>query len=151
MPGRRQLTNAGALLKPAGHITNQGTKVDNLKSAVLKRLVGAAPVFNPKYLDRTKNSVPPWKMLRAIWLVKPRLMLFLMQWCGPGEPRDLPKNFLEAGQGSGRSPAAPIGARRALRFSTSSARRYRNPAPLVYRPAPGTAGCAALAILPLRP
>jgi transposase len=25
--------------------------VDNLKSAVLKRIVGAAPVFNPKYLD----------------------------------------------------------------------------------------------------
>ncbi|MBK7277538.1 MAG: transposase [Betaproteobacteria bacterium] len=25
--------------------------IDNLKSAVLKRLVGAAPVFNPKYLD----------------------------------------------------------------------------------------------------
>lgn len=25
--------------------------VDNLKSAVLKRIVGQAPVFNPKYLD----------------------------------------------------------------------------------------------------
>jgi transposase len=25
--------------------------VDNLKSAVLKRIVGTAPVFNPKYLD----------------------------------------------------------------------------------------------------
>ncbi|MEM5353440.1 hypothetical protein VOI32_35590 [Paraburkholderia caribensis] len=26
-------------------------KVDNLKSAVLQRLVGQAPVFNPRYLD----------------------------------------------------------------------------------------------------
>jgi len=25
--------------------------VDNLKSAVLKRIIGQAPVFNPKYLD----------------------------------------------------------------------------------------------------
>ena len=29
--------------------------VDNLKSAVLKRLVGAAPVFNPKYLDFSRH------------------------------------------------------------------------------------------------
>lgn len=29
--------------------------VDNLKSAVLKRLVGAAPVFNPKYLDSSRH------------------------------------------------------------------------------------------------
>ena len=29
--------------------------VDNLKSAVLKRLVGAAPVFNPKYLDFSRD------------------------------------------------------------------------------------------------
>ena len=29
--------------------------VDNLKSAVLQRLVGAAPVFNPKYLDFSKH------------------------------------------------------------------------------------------------
>ena len=29
--------------------------VDNLKSAVLQRLVGAAPVFNPKYLDFSRH------------------------------------------------------------------------------------------------
>jgi transposase len=29
--------------------------IDNLKSAVLKRLVGAAPVFNPKYLDFSRH------------------------------------------------------------------------------------------------
>ena len=29
--------------------------VDNLKSAVLQRLVGLAPVFNPKYLDFSKH------------------------------------------------------------------------------------------------
>ena len=29
--------------------------VDNLKSAVLKRLVGTAPVFNPKYLDFSRH------------------------------------------------------------------------------------------------
>ena len=29
--------------------------VDNLKSAVLRRLVGAAPVFNPKYLDFSRH------------------------------------------------------------------------------------------------
>ena len=29
--------------------------VDNLKSAVLKRLVGAAPVFNPRYLDFSRH------------------------------------------------------------------------------------------------
>jgi transposase len=29
--------------------------IDNLKSAVLQRLVGAAPVFNPKYLDFSKH------------------------------------------------------------------------------------------------
>ena len=29
--------------------------VDNLKSAVLKRLVGAAPIFNPKYLDFSRH------------------------------------------------------------------------------------------------
>ena len=29
--------------------------VDNLKSAVLKRLVGAAPVFNPRYLDFARH------------------------------------------------------------------------------------------------
>ena len=29
--------------------------VDNLKSAVLKRLVGEAPVFNPKYLDVSRH------------------------------------------------------------------------------------------------
>ena len=29
--------------------------VDNLKSAVLERLVGAAPVFNPKYLDFSRH------------------------------------------------------------------------------------------------
>jgi len=28
---------------------------DNLKSAVLQRLVGAAPVFNPKYLDFSRH------------------------------------------------------------------------------------------------
>src|SRR3989442_7606641 len=30
--------------------------VDNLKSAVLKRAVGEAPVFNPKYLDFAHHS-----------------------------------------------------------------------------------------------
>ncbi len=30
--------------------------VDNLKSAVLKRIVGKAPVFNPKYLDFAKHA-----------------------------------------------------------------------------------------------
>jgi transposase len=29
--------------------------VDNLKSAVLRRLVGSAPVFNPKYLDFSRH------------------------------------------------------------------------------------------------
>ena len=29
--------------------------VDNLKSAVLKRIVGKAPIFNPKYLDFTNH------------------------------------------------------------------------------------------------
>ncbi len=29
--------------------------VDNLKSAVLQRLIGAAPVFNPKYLDFSRH------------------------------------------------------------------------------------------------
>jgi len=29
--------------------------VDNLKSAVIQRLVGAAPVFNPKYLDFSRH------------------------------------------------------------------------------------------------
>ncbi len=29
--------------------------IDNLKSAVLKRLVGPAPVFNPKYLDFSRH------------------------------------------------------------------------------------------------
>ena len=29
--------------------------VDNLKSAVLQRLVGEAPVFNPKYLDFSRH------------------------------------------------------------------------------------------------
>ena len=33
-----------------GSVPNR-VMVDNLKSAVLKRIVGAAPVFNPKYLD----------------------------------------------------------------------------------------------------
>ncbi len=33
----------------------QRLMVDNLKSAVLKRLVGAAPVFNPKYLDFSRH------------------------------------------------------------------------------------------------
>jgi len=31
--------------------------VDNLKSAVLQRLVGEAPVFNPRYLDAARG---PW-------------------------------------------------------------------------------------------
>jgi hypothetical protein len=38
----------GALLIPR-------LMVDNLKSAVLKRLVGQAPVFNPKYLDFSRH------------------------------------------------------------------------------------------------
>jgi transposase len=29
--------------------------VDNLKSAVLQRLVGVAPVFNPRYLDFARH------------------------------------------------------------------------------------------------
>jgi transposase len=29
--------------------------VDNLKSAVLRRLVGQAPVFNPRYLDFARH------------------------------------------------------------------------------------------------
>ncbi len=29
--------------------------VDNLKSAVLKRVVGQAPVFNPRYLDFSRH------------------------------------------------------------------------------------------------
>ena len=29
--------------------------VDNLKSAVLQRLAGAAPVFNPRYLDFARH------------------------------------------------------------------------------------------------
>ena len=29
--------------------------VDNLKSAVLQRLTGAAPVFNPQYLDFSRH------------------------------------------------------------------------------------------------
>lgn len=29
--------------------------VDNLKSAVLKRLVGEAPIFNPRYLDFSRH------------------------------------------------------------------------------------------------
>ena len=33
----------------------QRLMVDNLKSAVLQRLVGAAPVFNPKYLDFSRH------------------------------------------------------------------------------------------------
>lgn len=33
----------------------QKVMVDNLKSAVLQRLVGAAPVFNPKYLDFSRH------------------------------------------------------------------------------------------------
>ena len=33
----------------------QKIMVDNLKSAVLQRLVGAAPVFNPKYLDFSRH------------------------------------------------------------------------------------------------
>jgi transposase len=33
----------------------QKIMVDNLKSAVLKRIVGRAPVFNPKYLDFAKH------------------------------------------------------------------------------------------------
>jgi len=33
----------------------QRLMVDNLKSAVLQRLVGIAPVFNPKYLDFSKH------------------------------------------------------------------------------------------------
>ena len=30
--------------------------VDNLKSAVLKRLIGEAPVFNPRYLDFARHA-----------------------------------------------------------------------------------------------
>ena len=33
----------------------QQVMVDNLKSAVLQRLIGAAPVFNPKYLDFSRH------------------------------------------------------------------------------------------------
>lgn len=33
----------------------QKIMVDNLKSAVLQRLIGAAPVFNPKYLDFSRH------------------------------------------------------------------------------------------------
>lgn len=33
----------------------QKVMVDNLKSAVLQRLIGAAPVFNPKYLDFSRH------------------------------------------------------------------------------------------------
>ena len=33
----------------------QGVMVDNLKSAVLKRLTGEAPVFNPRYLDFARH------------------------------------------------------------------------------------------------
>lgn len=29
--------------------------IDNLKSAVLQRIVGVAPVFNPKYLDFSRH------------------------------------------------------------------------------------------------
>lgn len=34
-----------------GHRVPRKVMVDNLKSAVLKRLIGQAPVFNPRYLD----------------------------------------------------------------------------------------------------
>ena len=30
-------------------------KVDNLKSAVLRRIVGQAPVLNPKYIDFSRH------------------------------------------------------------------------------------------------
>jgi transposase len=39
--------------------------VDNLKSAVLKRIIGRAPVFNPKYLDFA-NHYGLWKTVLAI-------------------------------------------------------------------------------------
>jgi transposase len=42
--------------------------VDNLKSAVLQRLVGIAPVFNPRYLDFARHhgfTITPCNVART--------------------------------------------------------------------------------------
>jgi transposase len=42
--------------------------VDNLKSAVLQRLAGVAPVFNPRYLDFARHhgfAIPPCNVARG--------------------------------------------------------------------------------------
>jgi transposase len=42
--------------------------VDNLKSAVLRRLAGAAPVFNPRYLDFARHhgfTIAPCNVARG--------------------------------------------------------------------------------------
>jgi transposase len=47
--------------------------VDNLKSAVLKRIIGRAPVFNPKYLDFANHygfTIAPCNSLAAIRVLR---------------------------------------------------------------------------------
>ena len=42
--------------------------VDNLKSAVLQRMAGAAPVFNPRYLDFARHhgfTIEPCNVARG--------------------------------------------------------------------------------------
>jgi hypothetical protein len=55
-------------------MTSDEIMVDNLKSAVLQRLAGAAPVFNPRYLDFARHHgfaiEASRKMYRGSGLVK---------------------------------------------------------------------------------
>jgi hypothetical protein len=73
--------------------------IDNLKSAVLKRVVGEAPVFNPRYLvpdrkPRFLSSVPHW-MSPFSW----KLPCVL---CCIGEPRSSFGQEIANGITSGR-------------------------------------------------